>query len=121
MAGFFKSLISRFSRDAIDWDDLEHSLISGDMGVRLTTEIIDELQGMGRTLDANDVVEVCRKRIMGILPSEVVSMEPLEGRPKWRTICVSKDTQSCLPLPIPFAQQQSSSLTFGLKESAFPS
>ncbi|MCB1096490.1 MAG: signal recognition particle-docking protein FtsY [Verrucomicrobiae bacterium] len=82
MAGFFKSLISRFSRDAIDWDDLEHSLISGDMGVRLTTEIIDELQGMGRTLDANDVVEVCRKRIMGILPAEVVPMEPLEGRPK---------------------------------------
>ncbi|MDA0811004.1 MAG: signal recognition particle-docking protein FtsY [Verrucomicrobia bacterium] len=81
MAGFFKSLISRFSRDAIDWDDLEHSLISGDMGIRLTTEIIDELKGMGRALDATDVVDVCRKRIMGILPQEVVPMQPLVGRP----------------------------------------
>ena len=82
MAGFFKSLLSRFSRDAVDWDDLEHSLISGDMGIRLSTEIVEELQGLGRKLDAEDVVDVCRKRIMGILPSEVVKMEPLEGMPK---------------------------------------
>jgi fused signal recognition particle receptor len=82
MAGFFKSLISRFSRDTIDWDDLEHSLISGDMGIRLTTEIIDELKGMGRELDATDVVDVCRKRIMGILPQAVVPMQPFEGRPR---------------------------------------
>lgn len=82
MAGFLKSLLSRFSREKIDWEDLEHSLISGDMGIRLSTEIIDELQGMGRQLEAEDVVEVCRKRIMGILPPEVVAMDPLEGRPK---------------------------------------
>lgn len=82
MAGFFKSLLSRFSRDTIDWDDLEHSLISGDMGLRLTTEIIDELRASGKKLDADDIVSVCRKHIIGILPPEVVKMEPLEGRPK---------------------------------------
>jgi fused signal recognition particle receptor len=81
MAGFFKSLLNRFTRDDIDWDELEHSLISGDMGIKLTSEIIDELRGMKRTLKGEDIVEVCRKRVMEILPAETPALEPIPGKP----------------------------------------
>ena len=32
MAGFFKSLISKFSKPDFDWDELEAALIAGDLG-----------------------------------------------------------------------------------------
>ena len=44
MAGFFKKILSKFSKDKIDWDDLEETLISGDLGVKLSMQIIDNLQ-----------------------------------------------------------------------------
>ena len=44
MAGFFKKILSKFSKDKIDWDDLEESLITGDLGVKLSMQIIDNLQ-----------------------------------------------------------------------------
>ena len=42
MAGFFKKILSKFSKDKIDWDDLEESLITGDLGVKLSMQIIDK-------------------------------------------------------------------------------
>lgn len=42
MAGFFKSLFNKVTNRAeIDWDELEADLISSDIGIRLTTSIID--------------------------------------------------------------------------------
>lgn len=82
MAGFFKNLKQRFSRSAdIEWDDLEEALIGGDLGVRATTEIIDRLKGMGRKINADDVVEVCREEIAARLPKISHGLVPLDGRP----------------------------------------
>ncbi len=47
MAGFFKSLINRFTKPEIDWDDLEASLIAGDLGPKLSQKIVEELQEKG--------------------------------------------------------------------------
>ena len=44
MAGFFKKLVQRFTKADIDWDDLEHQLIAGDLGAKLSTEIVDDLK-----------------------------------------------------------------------------
>ena len=49
MAGFFKRLLQRFSRRKVDLDELEESLISGDVGLRMTTQILDRLRAMGRS------------------------------------------------------------------------
>jgi len=82
MAGFFKKVLSRFSKDQFDWDEVEESLISGDLGIRLTTDIIDRLQGMGRKLKGQDIVEVTREEILKILPDEVPPLQPFADKPK---------------------------------------
>ncbi|MDA8969813.1 signal recognition particle receptor subunit alpha, partial [Akkermansiaceae bacterium] len=61
MAGFFKKLFNKVTNKAeIDWDDLEADLISGDLGVRLSLEIVEELKELGRKISADDVVETTR-------------------------------------------------------------
>ncbi|MDP4938752.1 MAG: signal recognition particle receptor subunit alpha, partial [Verrucomicrobiales bacterium] len=61
--GLFKSILNRFRGNDIDWDDLEETLISGDLGIRLTTEIVDRLRDRKGKLDAESVVEACRTEI----------------------------------------------------------
>jgi fused signal recognition particle receptor len=70
MAGFFKRLLQRFTRRKVDLDELEESLITGDVGIRMTTQILDRLRAMGRSLDPEEVVDVCREEILKILPPE---------------------------------------------------
>lgn len=70
MAGFFKRLLQRFTRRKVDLDELEESLITGDVGIRMTTQILDRLRDMGRSLDPEEVVDVCREEILKILPPE---------------------------------------------------
>jgi fused signal recognition particle receptor len=83
MAGFFKSLYNKVANRAeIDWDDLEADLIASDLGIRLTTEIIDELRAHGRKVSAEDVVETTRRQLAQRLP--VDSPPPLprpNGKP----------------------------------------
>jgi fused signal recognition particle receptor len=82
VAGFFKKLLSKFTRDKIDWDDIEESLISGDLGIKMTMQIMDRLQGMGRKLAAEDVVTVTREEIQAILPKENFPLQPqVNGKP----------------------------------------
>ena len=51
MAGFFKSLFNKITNRAeIDWDNLEADLISSDLGIRMTTAILDELRDLGREI-----------------------------------------------------------------------
>jgi fused signal recognition particle receptor len=83
MAGFFQSLFNKVTNRAeIDWDELEADLISADLGIRLTTSIIGELQGLGRAVSAQDVVETTRRQLASRLPTD--SPPPLprpDGKP----------------------------------------
>ena len=81
MAGFFKRLLQRFSRRKVDLDELEESLISGDVGLRMTTQILDRLRAMGRSLDPEEVVDVCREEILKILPSETSPLPFFPDKP----------------------------------------
>jgi fused signal recognition particle receptor len=67
MAGFFKSLLQRFTKPDIDWNELEASLIGGDLGPRLSLRIVAELKTMGHKLHGQDVVDLSRKSIRSIL------------------------------------------------------
>ena len=83
MAGFFKSLLNKITNRAeIDWDDLEADLISSDLGVRMSTSIIDELRDLGREVSAEDVVETTRRQIAKRLPENLPPPAPrADGKP----------------------------------------
>ena len=77
MAGFFKNLFNRFSsQPEIDWDDLEASLITGDLGPRLAVEITDTLKNRGGKLKADDVVKEARSRVRANLPGASAPLAP---------------------------------------------
>lgn len=81
MAGFFKSLINRFTKPNVDWDELEAALIGGDLGPRLTMEIVDELQGRGGALRGEDIVDVARRQVREVLPHEAPVIRRAEKGP----------------------------------------
>ena len=83
MAGFFKSLFNKITNRAeIDWDDIEADLIASDLGIHLTTAIIDELRGLGRTISAEDVVDTTRRHLSKRLPDDSPPPVPrADGKP----------------------------------------
>ncbi len=83
MAGFFKSLFNKITNRAeVDWDDLEADLISSDLGISLTTAIIDELRDLGREVSGDDVVEVTRRQLSRRLPDNFLPPTPrADGKP----------------------------------------
>ncbi len=82
MAGFFKKLIQRFTNPDIDWDDLEHQLITGDLGAKLAMQIVEDLRAKQKTLHGADIVEATKAHIRKILPADTAALEPFSGRPK---------------------------------------
>ena len=80
--GFFKSIVQKFAGRPVDWDELEESLIRGDLGVPLTLEIIETLRQRGAEVTAEDVVEVTRAAILKLLPASVPPIRPLPAKPK---------------------------------------
>jgi fused signal recognition particle receptor len=74
--GLFASILNRFRGHDIDWDDLEETLIGGDLGVRLSTEIVGRLQKRKGKLDAESVVVACREEITAILGGDAVPVPP---------------------------------------------
>ncbi len=83
MAGFFKALFHKVTNRAdIDWDELEADLISSDLGIRLTTAIIEELRDLGRKITAEDVVETTRRHLAKRLPEDAPALAPRQdGKP----------------------------------------
>lgn len=81
MAGFFKSLFNKITNRAeIDWDDLEADLIAADLGIKLTTRIIEELRGLGRAISAEDVITTTREQLLERLPDDTLAPEPRRDR-----------------------------------------
>ncbi len=81
MAGFFRKIFDLFKRKKLDFDELEETLISGDIGIRMTLQIIDRLKERGRELKADDVVEVAREEMARILPARPAPLQELPDRP----------------------------------------
>ena len=78
------ALAQQFAGKPIDWDELEHGLIRADLGVPLTTRIINRLQEREAwsLLGISDVLKVAREEIAAILPVETRPIEPIPGKPK---------------------------------------
>jgi fused signal recognition particle receptor len=82
MAGFFKSLIAKFSKPDFDWDELEAALIAGDLGPKLAVQIVEDLKGQGRALNGQDIVTVAREHIRKIIPPSLPPLLPFNDKPK---------------------------------------
>jgi len=82
MAGFFKSLIAKFTKPDFDWDELEASLVTGDLGPKLAIKIVEDLKGQGRKLNGQDIVAVAREHVREISPESSPPLLPLNGKPK---------------------------------------
>lgn len=87
--GLFDSILKRFSNRDIDWDELEELLIGADLGASLALALVDEMQGMGLTLKADQATLQCRKRLAEILSAAPpVEWSPLgNGNPRVILIC----------------------------------
>jgi len=81
---FLQSLVETFAGKPIDWDELEESLISADLGVAMTTRIIKMLQEREAwsLMGINDVVKVVRQEIARILPANSPPIAPEQPKPK---------------------------------------
>ncbi|MDG2487643.1 MAG: signal recognition particle-docking protein FtsY [Roseibacillus sp.] len=83
MAGFFKNLYNKVAnRSDVDWDELEADLISADLGVRTSLEIVETLRKLGRKISTDDVVEATRNHISAVFPQDPTALElPEDGSP----------------------------------------
>lgn len=78
----FKSILDRFRGSNIDWDDLEETLIAGDLGIHLTTELVDRLRERKGRLDGDSIAGACREEIVAILGTAPQPLpEPKDGKP----------------------------------------
>jgi fused signal recognition particle receptor len=80
---FLQSLAQHFAGKAIDWDELEESLIRADLGVTMTTRILKKLQEREAwsLMGINDVVRVVREEIARILPANPELIRTFRGKP----------------------------------------
>jgi fused signal recognition particle receptor len=81
---FFETLAQTFAGKPIDWDELEAALIRADLGVPVTTRIINTLQEREAwsLSGIKDVVKVARREIEQILPATTPALDPFPGKPK---------------------------------------
>ncbi|HRQ89567.1 MAG TPA: signal recognition particle-docking protein FtsY [Bacteroidia bacterium] len=83
--GLFQNILNRFRGAEIDWDDLEETLIGGDLGVKLSTCIVEDLRKRKGRLDADTVAAACREEIAALLGAETLSL-PAPGPPGKPTV-----------------------------------
>src|SRR5881392_4000953 len=81
---FLKSLAQTFANKPIDWDELEESLIRADLGMPMTTRIINALQESEAwsLVGINDIVKVVGEEIGRILPENLAPIQPQTAKPK---------------------------------------
>lgn len=69
--GLWTSIISRFKGVAIDWEEMEETLVTSDLGIRLTTDLIAKLRARHGITDAATLVAACRDELKQILGDEL--------------------------------------------------
>ena len=80
---FLRSLAQQFAGKPIDWDELEEGLIRADLGVPMTTRIIQTLQEREAwaLLGIGDVIKAVREEIARILPADPMPIHRANGKP----------------------------------------
>lgn len=81
---FFETLAQTFANKPIDWDELEGSFIRADLGVEMTTRIIERLREREAwsLTGISDVIKLAREEILRILPAKSEPIAPVATKPK---------------------------------------
>jgi fused signal recognition particle receptor len=81
---FLRSVLEQFAGKPIDWDELEETLIRADLGVPMTTRIVQRLQEREAwsVTGLSKIEQVVREEIMRVLPIEPAPIRPLPAKPK---------------------------------------
>jgi fused signal recognition particle receptor len=80
---FLESLVQQFAAKPIGWDELEEGLVRADIGVPMTTRIIENLQEREAwsLLGIGDVIKAVRNEIEQILPAKPTPIRRAKGKP----------------------------------------
>jgi len=80
---FLETLAQQFAGKPIDWEELEEGLIRADLGVPMTTRIIQTLQEREAwaLLGIGDVIKAVREEIARILPADPMPIHRANGKP----------------------------------------
>ena len=80
---FFENLIQTFANKPVDWEELEAAFIRADLGVPITSRIIDDLQEREAwsATGIGNVVKIARQEIEEILPKASSPLRPIVNKP----------------------------------------
>jgi fused signal recognition particle receptor len=79
-AGFLRAIAERFRGRPVDWDELEAMLLQSDLGVKVTTELLEGLRAeTGFSATADEVEREARKRLIAMLPPPLPPLLPMPG------------------------------------------
>jgi fused signal recognition particle receptor len=78
--GFLRAIAERFRGRPVDWDELESLLWQADLGVKVTTTLLEALRAeTGFSATADEVVRQARGRLMAMLPPPWPPLLPVPG------------------------------------------
>jgi fused signal recognition particle receptor len=79
----FETLVQTFANKPVDWDEIEAALIRADLGVLMTTRIVDRLKEREAwsMLGIRNVIEVAREEILRALPKHAEPLGVLNDKP----------------------------------------
>ncbi|MFZ4483555.1 MAG: signal recognition particle-docking protein FtsY [Chthoniobacterales bacterium] len=81
--GFLRGIADRFRGRPVDWDELEAMFLQADLGVKVTTQLIETLRARsGFSATADQVEREAREEIIKLLPPSLPPLLPLPGRPR---------------------------------------
>ena len=79
-AGFLRAIAERFRGRPVDWDELEAMLLQADLGVKVTTELVEALRAeIGFSATADEVEREARRRLQAMLPPPLPPLLPMPG------------------------------------------
>lgn len=80
--GFLKTFVDKFTSRPVDWDELEETLLCGDLGLHMTLKILANARERGWEVNGETVAKIIREEILRVFPASPPALEPLESRPK---------------------------------------
>lgn len=80
--GFLKNLVGKLFDPSVDWDDLEETLIRADLGLPLTSLILEKIKKSGQSITPESIEEIVSAQLAALFPLSQEEILPASGRPK---------------------------------------
>jgi len=79
-AGFLRAIAERFRGRPVDWEELESLLLQADLGIKVSTALVEGLRAeTGFSATADEVEREARARLTAMLPPPLPPLLPMSG------------------------------------------